>query len=161
MTCDTIMIFNSHYKETEFRYCSGLTHNTFGVIKSGISISVLSTFLLGCNIFLTALSAFRLQSYQQLNMITAEQVGVFETAVIGVSGPFLVLSAYTDLCFDQITLLFLLAIPQVSVLLLPFLLEYIQVWLSRYNWNWKTNDRSKEKAEPWQWSCEVGRTRAM
>lgn len=99
--------------------------------------SYILVFTLGLNIFLTSLSAFRLHGYKESKSITAEQVEFFETAVFGISCPCLWLS-YT-LCVDEATLLFLVACPQVAVLLTPFMFEYIEVLFSTITRWWKTN----------------------
>lgn len=97
-------------------------------------------FLLPVNIFLTAVSAFRLQGYSETNEITAEQVEFFETAVFGISVPCLALSIV--LCVDTSIILFVVAVPQVAVLLIPTLIEYIPRLFSHIKWPWKSETKS-------------------
>lgn len=85
--------------------------------------------LLGVNIFLTAVSAFRLQTYMETKRITAHQVEFFETAVLTIVKPSIILSnVMYPAEFQQLVSV---AYPQVAVLLTPLIIEYIQVFFSR------------------------------
>lgn len=93
-------------------------------------------FLLPVNIFLTAVSAFRFQDYCDTKEITAEQVELFETAVLGIYISCLVLSII--LCVGTSVILFVVAIPQVFVLLAPTLIQYILLLDSKLKWSWRS-----------------------
>lgn len=91
-------------------------------------------FSFGFNIFLTALSAFRLDHYSEMKTISAEQVEFFEAAVIGTALPCVWLSLTA--CLEEVIIVFLVAGPQVAVIFFPVLFDYIKVLYSNLKLRW-------------------------
>lgn len=141
------MLLHRNLSRTSNMFCESSFISSGVISVLSIPVVVFSIVVLATNIFLTALSAFRLQGYKEVKNICAEQVEFFETAVTGISGPCLILSIRSDLCSDQLVLLLIVAIPQVSVLITPLLFEYLHAWLKTYNWVWKRNSEIEETSE--------------
>lgn len=101
----------------------------FSVCGSLLSAEPIIMFCFGFNIFLTALSAFRLLDHSAMNNITEEQVEFFETAVLGTALPCIWIALVS--CVEETILVFVVAGPQVGVLLVPLLFDYIKVLHSK------------------------------
>lgn len=112
------------------KYCDSIFHSMEDSSDSSFDLVIASIYMLGINIFATAVSGFRLQGYTEVNNITPEQVEFFETGIFGIIGPSFVIAVRTNLCFKKISLLLLVAIPQVLVMLIPLAIEYCHHWFS-------------------------------
>lgn len=138
----TMNIIFKNYKFGPVVFDNQFVRNSCGTFRDGYLFPLILAF----NVFLTAISSFRLHGCDDLKSITAEQVEFFETAVFGLSYICIFLS--TVLCADEAIVLFLVACPQVGVLLVPFLFEYTKALFFTIRKRWINSPEDEQKSVP-------------
>lgn len=113
---------------------------------NGVFAVDIATLSLSINILLAATSAYNIIGFKHTRCVTQEQTEFLETAIFGTIPQFLIIGTST-MCYGELTIILLVALGQISSLILPVLIEYILPRLKKVWAKLKSADKTQGDSE--------------